>query len=316
MWRDSREVLRKCCFGCALPLQPSLVTLLLSWCSPAWPALSYLLRPGANLHPSTQGQASPALTGTPCRPHTQGQASPCTDQHPRTQGHVSPALIGTPCRPHTQGQASPALTSTPCRPHTQGQASPALTGTPCRPHTQGQASPALTSTPCRPPTQGQASSALTGTPCRPHTQARPHLHCRPNLLWILDPVPSLSPTSGPSLLPPLFPRAASPASPQVDALCPQLAPCRPPRPKGPLQPAGGHSAPPLILLPSPPLPPGPPPPHTQVDALRPGLLGPSKESFAARYCDRRLVPTTPRDKERKRYDNSGGAGMCVCQQHE
>eukprot|EP00798_Chlamydomonas_sp_ICE-L_P014800 gene14800-20855_t len=44
----------------------------------------------------------------------------------------------------------------------------------------------------------------------------------------------------------------------------------------------------------------------QVDAIRPGILGPSKDHFAQRYCDRRLVPTVLGGGfgVRKRFDNS------------
>ena len=43
---------------------------------------------------------------------------------------------------------------------------------------------------------------------------------------------------------------------------------------------------------------------SQVDMLRPGLLGPSREAYAARYCSRRLVPVA-RSAEQRRWDNGG-----------
>ncbi|KAK9812930.1 hypothetical protein WJX72_005929 [[Myrmecia] bisecta] len=43
----------------------------------------------------------------------------------------------------------------------------------------------------------------------------------------------------------------------------------------------------------------------QVDAIRPGLLGFSREAFAQRYCNRRLVACGRRGEDRKRWDNSG-----------
>ena len=42
----------------------------------------------------------------------------------------------------------------------------------------------------------------------------------------------------------------------------------------------------------------------QVDILRPGLLGATREAFSARYCGRRLVPVA-RSADLKRWDNSG-----------
>ena len=44
----------------------------------------------------------------------------------------------------------------------------------------------------------------------------------------------------------------------------------------------------------------------QVDALRPGLLGKTRDAFALRYCARKLVPVRgPGGETRKKYDNSG-----------
>jgi len=47
--------------------------------------------------------------------------------------------------------------------------------------------------------------------------------------------------------------------------------------------------------------------HVQVECLRSGLLGASKEDFSARYCDRRLVPQSMSSiyDGRKKWDNSG-----------
>ena len=42
----------------------------------------------------------------------------------------------------------------------------------------------------------------------------------------------------------------------------------------------------------------------QVDILRPGLLGHTREAFSARYCGRRLVPSA-RSPDAKRWDNGG-----------
>ena len=43
----------------------------------------------------------------------------------------------------------------------------------------------------------------------------------------------------------------------------------------------------------------------QIDCLRPGLLGPTRDAFAMRYCNRRLVPVGRRGATRLKYDNSG-----------
>lgn len=43
----------------------------------------------------------------------------------------------------------------------------------------------------------------------------------------------------------------------------------------------------------------------QVDALRPGLLGGTREIFAKRYCNRRLVAVCSGMESRMKYDNSG-----------
>lgn len=44
----------------------------------------------------------------------------------------------------------------------------------------------------------------------------------------------------------------------------------------------------------------------QVDALRPGLLGPNREAFAHRYCNRRLVPVFGRGgAQRMKWCNTG-----------
>jgi len=46
--------------------------------------------------------------------------------------------------------------------------------------------------------------------------------------------------------------------------------------------------------------------NTQVDAIRPGLLGKTRDAFAIRYCARKLVPVRSSGGESKRkYDNSG-----------
>jgi len=42
-----------------------------------------------------------------------------------------------------------------------------------------------------------------------------------------------------------------------------------------------------------------------VEALRPGLLGGSREAFAARYCARRLVPVSGGEPGRLRWFNGG-----------
>ena len=42
----------------------------------------------------------------------------------------------------------------------------------------------------------------------------------------------------------------------------------------------------------------------QVDMLRPGLLGSTREAFSARYCGRRLVPVAHKPDQR-RWDNGG-----------
>lgn len=48
------------------------------------------------------------------------------------------------------------------------------------------------------------------------------------------------------------------------------------------------------------------PPFFQVDALRPGLLGDSRQQYAATYCGRRLVRSTARGAaEMTHLDNSG-----------
>jgi hypothetical protein len=46
----------------------------------------------------------------------------------------------------------------------------------------------------------------------------------------------------------------------------------------------------------------------QVDALQPGLLGPTKQAFACRYCDGRLVPWRPAQGFRGRCGGKGAAG--------
>ena len=43
----------------------------------------------------------------------------------------------------------------------------------------------------------------------------------------------------------------------------------------------------------------------QVDALRPGLLGRDRVSFAMRYCDRRLVPLRRGGETRAKYITNG-----------
>jgi len=45
--------------------------------------------------------------------------------------------------------------------------------------------------------------------------------------------------------------------------------------------------------------------RAQVEALRPGLLGGSREAFAARYCARRLVPVSGGEPGRLRWFNGG-----------
>ena len=44
-----------------------------------------------------------------------------------------------------------------------------------------------------------------------------------------------------------------------------------------------------------------------MDTLRPGLLGRTRETFAARYCSRRLVRVLQRTSspDHKRWDNAG-----------
>jgi hypothetical protein len=43
----------------------------------------------------------------------------------------------------------------------------------------------------------------------------------------------------------------------------------------------------------------------QVDALRPGLLGKTRDAFAIRYCARKLIPVRSGSDAKKKYDNSG-----------
>jgi len=43
----------------------------------------------------------------------------------------------------------------------------------------------------------------------------------------------------------------------------------------------------------------------QVDALRPGLLGKTRDEFAIRYCARKLIPVRSGSDAKKKYDNSG-----------
>lgn len=44
-----------------------------------------------------------------------------------------------------------------------------------------------------------------------------------------------------------------------------------------------------------------------MDALRPGILGAKRDAFAARYCDRRLVPCTAfaTGQTRYKWSNAG-----------
>ena len=43
----------------------------------------------------------------------------------------------------------------------------------------------------------------------------------------------------------------------------------------------------------------------QVDALRPGLVGRTREAFSLRYCNRRLVPVGKAEEKRVKYINNG-----------
>ena len=42
-----------------------------------------------------------------------------------------------------------------------------------------------------------------------------------------------------------------------------------------------------------------------MDALRPGLLGRTREAFSLRYCGRRLIPVSRAGEVRLKYDNNG-----------
>ena len=43
----------------------------------------------------------------------------------------------------------------------------------------------------------------------------------------------------------------------------------------------------------------------QVDALRPGLVGRTREAFSLRYCNRRLMPVGKAEEKRVKYINNG-----------